>query len=141
MRYEKVTFTIRYRAFDEGERVVVRETGQEAVVERFHAPSYPEDEAIVHLVGHARGIPATDCDPFLDPALPVVRTMEQGDEWIAVWIETPGGERIMYDEHHGWSPFGAMHRLGYFANEAEAVGAATSYAASVGFSTVQHHPL
>jgi hypothetical protein len=141
MRYETATFTMRYRVFDEGELVIVRDTGENAVVEQFHAPSHLQDEAIVFLRGHRTGIPASDCDPYRDPNLPVVRTMEHAPDKVVVWMETPTGERLIHDRVLGWTRFqrgGAPH---YFREVEEAVGAATSYAASIGFPTIQHHPL
>lgn len=140
MRYETATFTMRYRVFEDGELVIVRDTGETAVVEQFHAPTHLHDEAIVFLRGHRTGIPATDCDPYLDPNLPVVRTMEHAPDKVVVWMETPTGERFILDRLLGWTnqPGGDPN---YFRAVEEAVGAATSYAASIGFQMIQHHPL
>lgn len=141
MRYETVTFTVRYPAFDEGERVVVRDTGEVGVVERFHAPSHLQDDAIVFLRGKRTGISASECDPYRDPDLPVVRTLEHAEEMVAVWIETPAGEQFMCDEVLGWTRFEAARRPTYHPSVADAVRAAADHAASMGFASVQHHPL
>jgi hypothetical protein len=141
MRYEKITYTVRYPVFDKGERVVIRDTGESGVVERFHAPSHPEDDAIVFLEGRRTGISAGKCDPYHNPALPVIRTMEHAEDEVAVWVETPDGRQILYDERGDWEIMQAGRRPGYFPTDAAAVHAATSHAATLGFPATQHHPL
>jgi hypothetical protein len=141
MRYETITFTVRFRVFDPGERIVVRDTGDEGVVERFHAPGYPEDDAFVFLEGRRGGIRAGECDPWLNPDLPVVRTMEQGDGSVLAWLKTPAGEEFMCDQTAGWTDFAAARKATIYADLDAAIADVTAYASSRGFASTQHHPL
>jgi hypothetical protein len=135
MRIETITYTVHHRVFDPGDHVRIRETGETAVVERFARAAYMGDEGTVFLAGHRRGFSPNECEPVLDPHVPVIRVIAVSS--IVPRVDLPSGERFHSDTSFRWRPDGAGYQLAVYDGIASAVADAIGFLLSRGFATFQ----